>query len=115
VAIAIRDANAFDGLGREQCRKWQRLVGANTFRLGLAAARTLGFLDQVERGTTFNLWRYRPWYRQKVALVTLTWWGPVVRPCMTPAFFPYHGSPLSSPTIMRSPTMLYLLQRRARN
>ncbi len=67
VEIEIRDANAFDGLGQDQCRKRQRIIGANTFRLVLAAARTLWFIDQVECGTTFNLCRYRPWYRQKVA------------------------------------------------
>jgi DDE superfamily endonuclease len=67
VEIAIRDTNAFNGLGREQCRKRQRIVGANTFRLVMAAARTLWFIDHVERGTTFNLCYYRPWYRQKVA------------------------------------------------
>jgi DDE superfamily endonuclease/Archaeal putative transposase ISC1217 len=67
VEIAIRDTNAFDGLGRDQCRKWQRIVGANTFRLVMAAARTLWFINQVECGTTFNLCYYRPWYRQKVA------------------------------------------------
>ena len=65
--IAIRDAHAFDGLGQDQCRKRQRILGANTFRLGMAAARTLWFISQVECGTTFNLCRYRPWYRQKVA------------------------------------------------
>jgi DDE superfamily endonuclease len=67
VDIAIRDANAFDGLGQDQCRQRQRLLGANTFRLVMAAARTRWFLDQVERGATFNLCRYRPWYRHKVA------------------------------------------------
>jgi DDE superfamily endonuclease len=67
VEIEIRDANAFDGLGQDQCRKRQRLLGANTFRLVMAAARTLWFISQVECGTTFNLCRYRPWYRQKVA------------------------------------------------
>ena len=67
VEMEIRDANAFDGLGQDQCRKRQRILGANTFRLVMAAARTLWFIDQVERGTTFNLCRYRPWYRQKVA------------------------------------------------
>ena len=67
VEIAIRDTNAFDGLGRDQCRKRQRIVGANTFRLVMAAARTLWFINQVECGTTFNLCDYRPWYRQKVA------------------------------------------------
>jgi hypothetical protein len=67
IEIAIRDANAFAGLGQEQGRKHQRIVGANTVRLVLAAARTLGFIDQVERGMTFTLCRYRPWYRQKAA------------------------------------------------
>jgi hypothetical protein len=67
VEIEIRDANAFDGLGQDQCRKRQRIIGANTFRLVLAAARTLWFIGQVECGTTFHLCRYRPWYRQKVA------------------------------------------------
>ena len=67
VEIEMRDANAFDGLGQDQCRKRQRIIGANTFRLVMAAARTLWFIDHVECGTTFNLCRYRPWYRQKVA------------------------------------------------
>jgi hypothetical protein len=67
VEIAIRDTNAFDGLGQDQCRKWQRIIGANTFRLLMAAARTLWFIDQVERGMTFTLCRHRPWYRHKVA------------------------------------------------
>jgi hypothetical protein len=67
VEIAIRDANAFEGLGQDQCRKRQRILGANTFRLVMAAARTLWFITQVERSTTFNLCCYRPWYRQKVA------------------------------------------------
>ncbi len=67
VEIEIRDTNAFDGLGQDQCRKRQRLMGANTFRLVMAAARTLWFIDQIERCREFNLCRYRPWYRQKVA------------------------------------------------
>jgi DDE superfamily endonuclease len=67
VEIEIRDAGAFDGLGQDQCRKRQRILGANTLRLVLAAARTLWFIDQAERGTGVNLCRYRPWYRQKVA------------------------------------------------
>ena len=54
VEIAIRDANAFDGLGQDQCRKRQRIIGANTFRLVMAAARTLWFIDHVERGMTFT-------------------------------------------------------------
>jgi DDE superfamily endonuclease len=67
VEIAIRDANAFDGLGHDQCRKRQRIIGANTLRLVLAAARTLWFIDRIEHGTEVPLCRYRPWYRQKVA------------------------------------------------
>jgi hypothetical protein len=67
VEIAIRDSNAFEGLGQDQCRKRQRILGANTFRLLMAAARTLWFLAHVDRGTQVPLGRYRPWYRQKAA------------------------------------------------
>jgi DDE superfamily endonuclease/Archaeal putative transposase ISC1217 len=67
VEIAIRDSNAFNGLGQDQCRKRQRIVGATTFRLVMAAARTLWFIAHVDRGTTVLLCRYRPWYRQKEA------------------------------------------------
>lgn len=67
VEIEIRDANAFDGLGQDQCRKRQHIVGANTLRLVMAAARTLWFIDHVECRPSLNLQRYRPWYRQKVA------------------------------------------------
>ena len=67
VEIAIRDAGAFDGLGQDQCRKWQRILGANTFCLVMAATRTLWFIAQVARGTNVSLGRYRPWYRQKIA------------------------------------------------
>ena len=38
-----------------------------TFRLVMTAARTLWFIDQIERGTGLHLCRYRPWYRHKVA------------------------------------------------
>ena len=67
VEIAIRDSNAFAGLGQDQCRKRQRIIGANTLRLVLAAARTLWFIAHVDRGTGMPLCRYRPWYRQKAA------------------------------------------------
>jgi hypothetical protein len=67
VEITIRDSNAFAGLGQDQCRKRQRIVGANTLRLVLAAARTLWFIAHVDRGIGVPLCRYRPWYRQKVA------------------------------------------------
>jgi hypothetical protein len=67
VAMAIRDANACAGLGQEQCRKRQRIVGAHPLRLVLAAARTRWLIDQVARGTGVPLCRYRPWYSQKAA------------------------------------------------
>jgi hypothetical protein len=41
VEITLRDSNAFTGFGQDQCRKYTRVVGANTLRLVLAAARTL--------------------------------------------------------------------------
>jgi hypothetical protein len=67
VEIAIRDANAVAGWGHEPCRQRQRIVGANTWRVVLTAARTLWCMAHVDRGTGMPLCRYRPWYRQKVA------------------------------------------------
>jgi len=67
VEITIRDTYAFAGLGQDQCRKGARIVGANTLRLVLAAARTLWFLERTHHAAGVNLSRYRPWYRQKAA------------------------------------------------
>ena len=67
VEITIRDTYAFDGLGQDQCRKVTRVVGANTLRLVLAAARTLWFLERTRHAAGVDLGRYRPWYRQKCA------------------------------------------------
>jgi hypothetical protein len=67
VEITIRDSNAFTGFGQDQCRKRQRVVGANTLRLVLAAARTLWFVEHTARKPAIDLRRYRPWYRLKVA------------------------------------------------
>jgi hypothetical protein len=67
VEITLRDSNAFTGFGQDQCRKYARVVGANTFRLVLAAARTLWFVEQASRTDALALTRYRPWYRHKVA------------------------------------------------
>jgi hypothetical protein len=67
VEITIRDSYAFAGLGQDQCRKVERIVGANTLRLGLAAARTLWFLEHARQAAGIDLCRYRPWYRQKCA------------------------------------------------
>lgn len=43
IAIDIRDGHAYDGRAQDQCRKFTHIVGANTFRLLMAAARTLWF------------------------------------------------------------------------
>ena len=67
VEITIRDSNTFAGFGQDQCRKRERVVGANTLRLVLAAARTLWFVEITAQGTALPLKRYRPWYRQKCA------------------------------------------------
>ena len=67
VEITIRDSNAFTGFGQDQCRKYERVVGANTLRLGLAAASTLWFVEQAHRTPGLALTRYRPWYRHKQA------------------------------------------------
>jgi hypothetical protein len=67
IEITIRDSNAFAGFGHDQCRKRERVVGANTLRLLLAAARTLWFVAHAARTPAIELQRYRPWYRQKSA------------------------------------------------
>ena len=67
IEITIRDSNVYAGFGQDQCRKRERVVGANTFRLVLAAARTLWFVEHTARPPAIELRRYRPWYRQKVA------------------------------------------------
>ena len=43
------------------------MVGANTLRLLLAAARTLWFIVTSEQHADVGLQRFRPWYRHKVA------------------------------------------------
>jgi hypothetical protein len=64
VEITIRDSQAFAGFGQDQCRKYERAVGINTFRL-LLAARTLWFVAQASRPAVFDLTHSRPWYRHK--------------------------------------------------
>jgi hypothetical protein len=63
----MRATKACDGLGQDQCRKRQRLIGANPCHLVMAATRTLWCIDQVDSGTGLQLCRYRPWYRHKAA------------------------------------------------
>jgi hypothetical protein len=67
IEIAMRDGHAYYGVAQDQCRKFARLVGANTLRLLLAAARTLWFIVTSEPQADVALQRFRPWYRQKVA------------------------------------------------
>jgi hypothetical protein len=67
VEIDMRDANAFHGLGQDQCRQRRRIIGATTFRLVMAAARTLWCIDHLDHTKTLQLGRYRPWYRHKCA------------------------------------------------
>ena len=67
IEIEIRDARALYGLAQDQCRKLTHIIGANTFRLLMAAARTLWFIAQSERQGAVELRRFRPWYWQKVA------------------------------------------------
>jgi hypothetical protein len=67
VALTRRDSTTVDGLGQDQCRKLQRIVGAHTFRLVMAAARTLWLLAHAHQRPAMDLRRYRPWYRQKCA------------------------------------------------
>ena len=65
--IAIRDGHAYYGIAQDQCRKFEHIVGANTLRLLLAAARTLWFIGSSEQHADIALQRFRPWYRHKVA------------------------------------------------
>ena len=67
IEIDIRDGHAYYGVAQDQCRKFERIVGANTLRLLLAAARTLWFIVTSEQHADVSLQRFRPWYRHKVA------------------------------------------------
>lgn len=71
IEISIRDAFAYYGLGQDMCRNYQRIVGINTFRLLMAAARTLWVSQQISDTKQVNLKRFRPWYRQKQHLSQL--------------------------------------------
>jgi len=71
IEIDIRDANAYYGLGQDQCRKYRRIVGINNFRMFMAAARTLFCIEQLQNAKKLNLIRFRPWYRQKKNLSQL--------------------------------------------
>ena len=65
--IDIRDGHAYYGIAQDHCRKFEHIVGANTLRLLMAAARTLWFIASSEQHADVALQRFRPWYRHKVA------------------------------------------------
>lgn len=67
IEVDIRDGHAYYGVAQDQCRKFERIVGANTLRLLMAAARTLWFIVSSEQHADVALQRLRPWYRHKVA------------------------------------------------
>ena len=67
IEIAIRDGHAYYGVAQDQCRKFERIVGANTFRLLMAAARTLWCIVSSEPHADVALQRFRPGYRHKGA------------------------------------------------
>ena len=67
VEIEIRESVESYGLGQDRCRRYERIVGANAFRLMMAAAQGLWFAQQLAQGQAVDLVRYRPWYRQKRA------------------------------------------------
>jgi hypothetical protein len=67
IEIDIRDGHAYYGIAQDHCRTCAHMVGAKTFRLLLAAARTLWFIVSSEPQGAVVLQRFRPWYRHKVA------------------------------------------------
>ena len=75
IEIEIRDAYQYTGLGEDQCRKYERIVGINTLRQVLAGLRTLWFLHRVDSGHVCELTRWRPWYRTKThpSQLDVTW------------------------------------------
>jgi hypothetical protein len=65
--MAIRDADALDGLDQDRGRKRERILDAHPLRLVRAAARTLWFRAHIDGGTGVPLYPYRPWHRQGAA------------------------------------------------
>jgi hypothetical protein len=55
IEITFRNRNAVTGFGQDQCRKRERVGGANTLRLVLAAARTLWLGEHTARRPALEL------------------------------------------------------------
>ena len=67
IAMDLRDGHASDGRAQDQCRTCAHMVGANTFRWLMAAARTLWCIVASEQHGDVVLQRFRPWSRHKGA------------------------------------------------
>lgn len=61
IAMDIRDGHASYGVAQDQCRKVECMVGANTFRLLMAAARTLWCIVSSAPPVEVSWQRFRPW------------------------------------------------------
>lgn len=66
IEILIREAREHYGLGQDRCRRYDRIVGVNGFRLLIGAAQVLWFAGEVKQDKAVALRPYQPWYRQKV-------------------------------------------------
>ena len=104
------------GFGQDQCRKRERVVGANTLRFVLAAARTLWFVEQTSRARPRSISSaIAPGTARKCApsQLDIVW---ACREALQEAgVFPIPRFTPALAKIMKSPNMLYLWQRRARN
>lgn len=75
IEILIREAREHYGLGQDRCRKYERIVGVNGFRMLLSACQVLWFAREVEKHEEVALRPYQPWYEQKLkpSLHDITW------------------------------------------
>jgi hypothetical protein len=65
--MAIRDGHASEGVAQDQCRQFERIVGAKPFRFLMAAARTLWCIVHSAQQADVSLQRFRPWSRHQGA------------------------------------------------
>ena len=65
IEIVIREAREHYGFGQDRCRRVERVIGVNGFRLVVGAAQVLWFAREVEQQGAVALRPYQPWYRQK--------------------------------------------------
>lgn len=75
VEILLREAREHYGLGQDRCRRYERIVGVNAFRMVIGAAQVLWFAQQLEQHPSVALCPYQPWYLQKaqVSLHDIVW------------------------------------------